>query len=459
VAQSFFIGTVGIAFGRTEASASGPNPSTYINIEAHSIAFSALYFWIIAAVFLSAIIGVSQTENAIPQILHRFQQDLSQAFPSWDLMPNDYLLNQGRRTSLAEEETIEGELDDQDLIEKSNTALRERSGGIYSWFPNNAGKEVVTRLRAQNQLVMTTKAYYPGFLRRLLQNLSGMMSLDPGSLIFTLTIVVVPALTGVLISFLVPPVGWEARTMTEVFISGTWVINGLFDYVNWGQHHHWEFWFTFSKDCICAVATTFGIIATQVGVFNRCSSYTLWGKAGLALPEISSVAGTLSQRIETVYPAIAFLCVAFELIVFPAIAMLTYPHAVRIFLQRDDDTSNMRRWHAICAFFCRTCGPTYRRAASLLHRGVPSMDRGIKTRLRGRHQGTDDSWKHELQRYPSLSIDESYTSMDPLPQAYQERGEESYKLRNPQSDNAVSSNSSSAPVFAHVEYSPEASDT
>ena len=41
-AQGFFIGTVGIAFGRTETAAEAPNPTTRINIEAHRIAFTAL---------------------------------------------------------------------------------------------------------------------------------------------------------------------------------------------------------------------------------------------------------------------------------------------------------------------------------------------------------------------------------------------------------------------------------
>ena len=68
VAQIFFVGTIGIAFGRAPTASSGPSPQTFVNIEAHSIAFSALYFWILPAVFLGSIIGVSQTENALPRI-------------------------------------------------------------------------------------------------------------------------------------------------------------------------------------------------------------------------------------------------------------------------------------------------------------------------------------------------------------------------------------------------------
>lgn len=35
-----YTGTIGLAFGRTMSSSSGPMPAIYINIEAHSVAFS-----------------------------------------------------------------------------------------------------------------------------------------------------------------------------------------------------------------------------------------------------------------------------------------------------------------------------------------------------------------------------------------------------------------------------------
>ena len=82
VAQAFFIGNIAIAMIRTKAIAQEVNPSTYINIEMHSIAFSALFFWLISAVIMSSIIGASQTAEALPRILDRFSKDLSKArFP------------------------------------------------------------------------------------------------------------------------------------------------------------------------------------------------------------------------------------------------------------------------------------------------------------------------------------------------------------------------------------------
>ena len=95
-----------IAFFRTAGAVdtSDLNNQVFINIEAHSIAFTALYFWVIPLVILGSVIGVSQTKAAIPRILKRFQAEL----------PSDAHL------------PYEGfhELD-----------VRTFQGGIYSWQP------------------------------------------------------------------------------------------------------------------------------------------------------------------------------------------------------------------------------------------------------------------------------------------------------------------------------------
>ena len=316
VAQAFFIGTVAIAFGRTEAAAKGSNPTTFINIETHSIAFSALYFWVIPAVFLASVIGVSQTEIAIPQILQQLQTDITSAFPLLTTsLPNDHFIAD-------------------DIEDRPSDALRERSGGIYSWQP---------RVWQQAHVSSNNKGIWKGF--------QAAVQLNAGSPILPLVIVTACTLTGLLISYLVPPVGFSCRNIAEILIYEAWMLSAALDYIPWGDHHQRQFWFTFVKDAIITAATMGGIIATQVGVCNRCSCYTLWGKTGLALPEITSVAGTLVHRIATTYPALAFLCVGLQLVVFPTVVMIQYPHAVRVFLQRDDNTSNMQWWHAMLDYF------------------------------------------------------------------------------------------------------------
>ena len=75
VAQAAFMAAVGNAFGRT--STAGPNnPTTFINVEAQSVAYTALYFWLIPAVFLASIIGASETKDHVPRILDDIYTDL-----------------------------------------------------------------------------------------------------------------------------------------------------------------------------------------------------------------------------------------------------------------------------------------------------------------------------------------------------------------------------------------------
>lgn len=73
-AELFFIGGWAIAIVR--AASSKPNRQNWVNVEAHSIAFSALYIWVISAVILGALIGASQTEASIPRLLQRFEFDM-----------------------------------------------------------------------------------------------------------------------------------------------------------------------------------------------------------------------------------------------------------------------------------------------------------------------------------------------------------------------------------------------
>ncbi len=105
VAQRFFIASVGIAIFRIAAAAdsSASSDTVFINVEAHSIAFSALNFWIIPAVFLSSIIGVSQTEANIPRILRKLEASESRF------------------------ETLDKSLDQSQRI---------HHGGVYSWQPS-----------------------------------------------------------------------------------------------------------------------------------------------------------------------------------------------------------------------------------------------------------------------------------------------------------------------------------
>ncbi len=275
-----FIATVGIAVTRTKSSASGLSPSVFINVEAYSITFSAQYFYIISTFILGSIIGVSQTESPILQLLNSFCQQVQNAFPQWN-----------------------SELSSRYLT--SDSLLQKRKGGLYSWQTRKAREEVQQNIKWKGRGATNTPTT---FWNRIHQQLAGLLSIQPGSQTLLHIIIASSAFTGMLITCFVPPMGWEFRHIWILLICVVWGLSSLLDLAPCPQHHGKLYsCFILIKDVIAASATMGGLAATQVGVFNRCSCYTLWGRTSLALPEGSTEAAFLMRRIETVYSAIAFL--------------------------------------------------------------------------------------------------------------------------------------------------------
>ena len=287
------------------AGASASSDTVFVNVEAHGIAFSALYFWIIPAVFLGSIVGVSQTEAAIPRILRRFQVDVERLnLPNKVILPNQCLEDKEKRIF---------------------------HGGIYSW-------------RSRRCTPSNTYLTYQNVIPYL--------------------VMIIGTAASMFVSALVPPDGWDCRHNGEILISIAWLLSALADDL---LNHVWPlneknqkrvFWITGVKDLLVTIATMGGIIVTLVGVFNRCSCYTLWGKTGLALPEMPDIAETLFYRLNTAYPAITFTSIGMELIVIPLAICIRYSDALRTFVQRDDKKSNaawlwalMKRYRASRAKF------------------------------------------------------------------------------------------------------------
>ena len=366
VAQGFFIGAVAIAIGRTvSAAVASSSTSIFINVEAHSIAFSALYFWIIPTVIISSIIGVSQTEGAMPRILRRFKIDLDRAFPG----NNVSLPNKG--------------LDDRNK--------RVFHGGIYSWQPRKrlpSSKSPYERLDGGNSMTRVKQAVKSGFL--------------PYALLLSGT------LTGVIVSCLVPPDGWDCRNIGEALITLAWLLSSLFDtcfgYLvpHTDKHGTLIFRVMGIKDLIATLSTMLGIVATQIGVFNRCSCYTRWGGTGLALPEMPDVQKLLIYRMQTVYPAITFACIGIQLIIVPLYVCVRYRHAVRVFLQRDDGNSNAKwLWRVY-----RKIHPIYtsfRNSAKTSRRFRRSGERG---RTRITEEGVPADVQHNHYNYGQVPLSE-----------------------------------------------------
>jgi hypothetical protein len=277
---------------------------------------------------IGSIIGVSQTDAAIPRILERFGTETKAKFPNWEPLPS------------REDLTID---------------LRERSGGIYSWQPKEsrtAFKNHIAKCELERRIAGPGR--YGNCWQLIAWAINRVLAFTLGSILFPIIVFAVGACGGMWISFLIPPVGVECRHIGELFITFAWVVSaGLnrlhifaaaesaIDGEETRLARRNRFRFIMCKDIVVTAATMGGIMVTQIGVFNQCACYTLWGKAGLALPETNSVKTTLTWRIDTSYPAIAFLCVGFQLVIVPSLLLNQYGNAIRVFLQRDDEKSNI----------------------------------------------------------------------------------------------------------------------
>lgn len=330
IALLIFIGAIGIALGRT-ASAGAFSETTFINVEAHGIANSALYFWIIPAVVLSSIIGVSQTQAAIPRILRRLQTDLRlSSLPQQEkIMPlNERLV------------TLNNRLDPDE---------RKFYGGIYSWQP--ARWQWGRSARDSHYTVARSLSAY-GLLHRepppaehkVIISTSGKWN---GFTLSAYSSVIIGTITGMIISSLVPPDGWSCRHIGQLWTCMTWILSAgldtLFNYIVplKDETQTLLFWLTLIKDILITSATVAWVIVLHVGFLNRCDCYTKWGRVALALPEMPQIADKLSYRISTIYPGVAFVSIVVELIVIPSIISFRYWDALRVFIQRDDGLSNV----------------------------------------------------------------------------------------------------------------------
>ena len=343
IALSIFIGAVGVAFART-ASAGAFNETTFINVEAHGIANSALYFWVIPAVFLSSVIGVSQTQAAIPRILRRLQKDL-----------RPLLLPQQKGTKALKKS-----------LDKLNESLgrderRKFYGGIYSWQPAKWQR----RRSAQNSPYIVPKEWFacepihqepPSAEHH--ENISTSGKWNGFALSASLT-VIAGTITGMIISGFVPPDGPSCRHIGQLFTCMAWIVSaGLDTWFGYVVPLRFQtptllFYLTLTKDVLVTIATVGWVIVVHLGYLNRCACYTMWGRVALTLPEMPQVADKLGHRISTLYPGVAFASISLELIVIPSIIGFRYLDALRVFIQRDDGVSNAgwlrKLWRRISA--------------------------------------------------------------------------------------------------------------
>ena len=267
-------------------------------MEAHSIAFSALYFWLIPAVIFGAVIGVSQTAAAIPCDLRRFQKDLG--------------------------ETLQLPVRCLDELE-----TRQYHGGIYTWRPAKYQHD-----------------------KHVSQNLP-LPSLPSESrlhhTILATTIVAVAVITGMTISALVPPDGLSCRHIGQLAVLACWLLSFLLNrllnrLLPLNRNNDLLFSLTLIKDILATLTCIADVILIQIGFLNRCACYTQWGRTGLALPQRPDIDAILRERIHTWYLGITIVGIAVQLVLVPAYVLWRYWDGVRVFVQKDDGRSNLPTW-------------------------------------------------------------------------------------------------------------------
>ena len=313
IVQAAFVFSLGAAFWRIIGVP--PQPQSWTNIEAYSIAMSAPFLAILPAVFLSAMVGVAQTESSVPRILNGLREKLiSEDWPERvggiflpeSTMGKDLRGDGGRFAGVEQEET--------------ELTLSERivHGGIYAWRPEMLALESLSHTWP---LIVVASSF-----------------------------VLLSVFVAGWIAYRVPPEGFDCRNTAQMALLAVWALAlGLdllisvamerYGYLKTGGGCWYEVMFV--KEMVMALAAVTSIMVIQFGIFNRCDCYTLWGRAPLGLPQIPEVAADLMDRIALEWPLVVFLWVLVEVVMCLVIWLWWYNDAFRVYTQKDDGTSNL----------------------------------------------------------------------------------------------------------------------
>lgn len=313
-------------------------------LSAHVIVLSTLHFWIISAIFLTAVVDVSQTESAVSEILKRFENDFHSAFLSRQLQLSDIhmKLRENRRTlgdiyfwqtqeiyKKIAKETLKKiqDIDGQGVIAQDTEDLGSKTQPVES---QNTKTKGITCLTGNERWRF---ACY--------------------MIIFSLSIATA-AVTSFIISWLVSSLEFNCRSISELVLLIWWVFIFCLDF---HLYFRTKFYRTRIKNTVSAIDTIVVILVTLTEVMNSCWCDTLWGTAEIVLPKNSMMNDTFSARI-----VLTFVCILLQLLFVPLLIGWIYSNVTRVFIQRDDETSDFHKWHRVCQFFFEICNFKFRRA-------------------------------------------------------------------------------------------------
>ena len=298
---------------------------------------------------MSSIIGVSQSQNAIPRILEKFL-DVSSDGKSCSELSN--IRTRSNRRTLGgisswqpdKWKTSSQNGNGQGAEDKSNAKDKSDAGGRKESRDSNDtknGKKTTDRNGAEGgdknsggcsdsegKDNISTTPCRPSFKCSMVL---GTVSTVP-VLVGTVSAWVITAMT--------PPEGLDCRHWLQGLISLIWLLSALSNFPLSHLGPRRRFYWTFAKDILAMFSTSTGIFLAVIGIFNRCSCWTKQGHVGLVLPYEPFVAAILSHRIKILWPSIIGVCAAIQ-ILFICSVCYHYWDAFRVLVQSDggDDIS------------------------------------------------------------------------------------------------------------------------
>jgi hypothetical protein len=327
-----FIQAFAFAFFNTnqsdKASLQYPN-GKLINIEAHSIAFSALLLWIIPAVYFSSIIGVSQMDEEIPRKLEHFQKQLknlqaqsrlrsaesSQSLSTLAKFPSDL--------SAIPEELRLDDYKNQD----SNTAKREIARLKYpSWLETRAIYSCQPALLWENRL-LDGRPLISLCTKTACQVISWLLVTSSFAI-------------AIGISYTVPPHGNICRPRWQIAALFAWVGSWVLDFaiLRW-RLKGYDYWFLYVKDLIAGSFIVALILGVQGGILNRCSCYSDPKDGTIKNPLDPLVGQPLNNLFNHEWLGVTVAGIAIQVVV-SAVISWWFIAAFRVYLQRNDGKSN-----------------------------------------------------------------------------------------------------------------------
>ncbi|KAI9782334.1 MAG: hypothetical protein M1839_005207 [Geoglossum umbratile] len=355
-----FMGSIGISFVRALTG----KPTSKLNIEAHSIAFSALYFYIISVVFLNAMIGTPQTEGSMRRILERegvlggesrrsSGGEGSHASQSTDQLGGGPE-GEGAQTAGNGGDSIHQNTDQLKDPPKDGSSHTAANGGDHTpqrtYQPISiaeeaqtvSGAELVlqdahqeTPQDADQQVHPTLRGFYCWLIPE-----KGYSYRDFAFYCLSITTITIGPICSSIISWNTPPEGWGCRHYAFAAVVVLYFISDILN------HHIRKFqkplYWLFAKDAFFAICNLAMLGSAQFGIFNSCFCWTRFGTVPMPLPGEPEVDRLLLKRFRVLYMPLALMCVGVQIIVSIGCFCMFFS-AIRVLIQRDDGKSNIPR--------------------------------------------------------------------------------------------------------------------